>query len=98
MTTTTPGSFGTTGDRAEPRRTVRSFTETKLGYKTSEFLMMLIFVVGVLVAAYASSADALSREDGWRFASFVAAAYIISRGLAKLGVREPYRDDAADQY
>ena len=72
------------------RRTVRSFTETKLGFKTSEFLMMLIFVVGVLVAAYASSADALSREDGWRFASFVAAAYIVSRGLAKLGTREPY--------
>ena len=52
--------------------------------------MMLIFVVGVLVAAYASNADALSREDGWRFASFVAAAYIVSRGLAKLGTREPY--------
>jgi len=91
MTTTTPGSFtASTGDRTDDRRTVRSFTETKLGFKTSEFLMMLIFVVGVLVAAYASSADALSREDGWRFASFVAAAYIVSRGLAKLGTREPY--------
>ena len=91
MTTTTPGSFGaTTTDRTNDRRTVRSFTETKVGYKTSEFLMMLLFLVGVLIAAYASSADALSREDGWRFASFVAAAYIVSRGLAKLGTREPY--------
>ena len=95
MTTTTPGSYtaGST-DRTDARRTVRSFTETKLGYKTSEFLMMLIFVIGVLVAAYASNADALSREDGWRFASFVAAAYIVSRGLAKLGTREPYDRDA----
>jgi hypothetical protein len=90
MTTTTPGSFATTTDRTDDRRTVRSFTETKVGFKTSEFLMMLIFLVGVLIAAYASSADALSREDGWRFASFVAAAYIVSRGLAKLGAREPY--------
>jgi hypothetical protein len=94
MATTTPSSFGATSDHAGTHRTVRSFTETKLGYKTSEFLMMLIFVVGVIVAAYASSADALSREDGWRFASFVAAAYIVSRGLAKLGTREPYDRDA----
>jgi len=91
MTTTTPGSFTTsTDDRTDDRRIVRSFTETKLGVKTSEFAMMLIFVIGVLVAAYASNADALSREDGWRFAGFVAAAYIVSRGLAKLGTREPY--------
>jgi hypothetical protein len=54
----------------------------------------VIFVVGVIVSAYASNADALSREDGWRFASFVAAAYIVSRGLAKLGTREPYDRDA----
>ena len=94
MTTTTPGSMGaTSADRTDDRRIVRSFTETKLGYKTSEFLMMLIFVVGVIIAAYASSSDALSREDGWRFASFVAAAYIVSRGLAKLGTREPYERD-----
>ncbi len=31
--------------------------------------------------------------NGWRFASFAVAAYVISRGLAKLGVREPYRED-----
>jgi hypothetical protein len=91
MTTTTPGAYTTgTADHTDDRRTVRSFTETKLGFKTSEFLMMLIFVIGVLVAAYVSNADALSREDGWRFAGFVAAAYIVSRGLAKLGTREPY--------
>ena len=91
MTTTTPEAYGAHAtDRTDDRRTVRSFTETKLGFKTSEFLMMLIFVVGVLVAAYASNADAISREDGWRFASFVAAAYIVSRGFAKLGTREPY--------
>ena len=94
MTTTTPGSYGAAAaDRTDDRRRVWTFTETKLGYKTSEFLMMLIFVVGVIIAAYASSSDALSREDGWRFASFVAAAYIVSRGLAKLGTREPYERD-----
>jgi hypothetical protein len=95
MTTTTPGSYGETSHTRDlgARGSIRRFTETKLGFKTSEFYMMLLFVVAVIVAAYVSSSDALSREDGWRFASWVAAAYIVSRGLAKLGVREPYSDD-----
>jgi hypothetical protein len=92
MATTTPGSA--VGAATTDRRHVRAaFTESKAGFKTSEFAMMLIFAVAVIVAAYASNADALSREDGWRFASFVAVAYIVSRGLAKLGVREPYDED-----
>ena len=60
MTTTTPGSYGAAADRTDVRRKVWTFTETKLGYKTSEFLMMLIFAVGVIIAAYASSSDTLS--------------------------------------
>jgi hypothetical protein len=71
-----------------------AFTETKLGVKTSEFYMMLIFIAGALIAAYASSDDGFAREDAWRYSAWVAAAYVISRGLAKLGTREPYdRDD-----
>jgi hypothetical protein len=49
-------------------------------------------VAGVLVATYLNS-DSLARSDGWRYASFAVVAYIVSRGLAKLGVREPYNDD-----
>ena len=66
------------------------YTETKLGFKTSEFLMMLIAVVALIVAAYADGDDNFTRNDGWRYASWVEVAYILSRGLAKLGVREPY--------
>jgi hypothetical protein len=99
MATTTPGSYGDashTGAVA-PRRTVRTtFTETKLGIKTSEFWMMIVFIAGVLIAAYAKNSDALSRDDGWKYASFAAVAYIISRGFAKAGVREPYNDDDRD--
>ena len=53
---------------------------------------MLVFVVGVLVATYAD-VDRLARDDGWFFAGLAVAAYIVSRGLAKLGTREPYDDD-----
>lgn len=64
------------------------FTEAKDGFKTSEFYVMVVFVATVLLATYLDS-DSLAREDGWRFAAFAVVAYIISRGLAKLGVRQP---------
>ena len=87
MTTTTPGSYGAAAaDRTDDRRRVWTFTETKLGYKTSEFLMMLIFAVGVIIAAYASSSDALS--PGRRLAL---------RQLRRHGVhREPWARQARD--
>ena len=85
-----------TGDRngVSRRRATSTFTEAKEGFKTSEFYIMVVFVVGVLLATYAD-ADSLSHSDGFRYAAFAVAAYIISRGLAKLGVREPYtaKDD-----
>jgi hypothetical protein len=69
----------------------RTFTETKVGFKTTEFIMMLAVVVAILIATYVGDAD-LSANEGWRYISWVAAAYILSRGLAKLGTREPYDD------
>jgi len=95
MATTNPSTYRTTGDRNDVRRGPRAaFTESKLGVKTSEFYMMLIFIAGVLIAAYASSDDGFAREDAWRYGAWVDAAYIVRRGLAKLGTREPYdRDD-----
>ena len=70
-----------------------TFTETKAGFKTTEFLLTIAAIVGILVAVYVGDAD-LDAADGWRYASWVAAAYIVSRGLAKLGTREPYsRED-----
>jgi hypothetical protein len=70
----------------------RTFTETKLGLKTSEFLMALAAIVAVLIATYSDGDDTLTQNDGWRYVAWIAAAYIVSRGLAKLGVREPYSD------
>ena len=78
-------------DRIETRR--RSFTETKLGFKTSEFLMAIVAIAGILIAAYVDGDDNFTRNDGFRYAAWVAVAYIVSRGLAKLAVREPYRED-----
>jgi hypothetical protein len=79
--------------RQTDRRAVRkTFTETKAGFKTTEFLLTLAAIVAILVAVYVGDAD-LDASDGWRYASWVAAAYIVSRGLAKLGTRQPYTDE-----
>jgi hypothetical protein len=69
----------------------KTFTETRAGFKTTEFVIMLAVVVAILIATYVADAD-LGANDGWRYISWVAAAYILSRGLAKAATREPYRE------
>jgi hypothetical protein len=79
---------------ADDRRSLRrSFTEAKNGFKTSEFYLTIVAIAGVLIATYLDNDDSLSVDDGFRYASWIAAAYIISRGLAKLGTSEPYSYD-----
>lgn len=73
----------------------RTFTETKAGFKTTEFVLAIAAIVALIVATYVGDAD-LDATDGWKYASWVAAAYIVSRGLAKLGTREPHTE-AVDQ-
>ena len=90
--TETEGRRPRAGDNGRKTGTRRTFTETKNGFKTSEFYVMVLFVAGVLIAAYATGEDALARDDGWLFASLAVVGYIVSRGLAKLATREPYED------
>jgi hypothetical protein len=68
------------------------YTETKEFFRTSEFWIAVIGVFGVLLAAYSDGGDSISREDGWRYATALGVGYVISRGLAKAGTREP-KDD-----
>lgn len=60
--------------------------------KTTEFWMTLALVFLLLLSTYLD--DALNRVDGWRFVTWAVMAYVISRGLAKLGNRS---DAAYDQ-
>lgn len=85
--TNTPG-----GPAAHHDRTVRTrFAETKAFYKTSEFIVYILATIAVLVA----SAMVDNGEDGqgfgadkaWLYVSLLTVGYMISRGLAKSGVR-----------
>jgi hypothetical protein len=80
-----------TSRRADSYGQRRTFTESKAGFKTTEFMLTLAAIAAILIAVYVGDAD-LDAADGWRYASWVAAAYIVSRGLAKLGTREPYAE------
>jgi hypothetical protein len=70
-----------------PSRTVstQSGDETKLSLKTTEFWAMAGVIAAILVAAAVS--DSLGDVRAWTLVTVVAAAYVVSRGLAKAGSR-----------
>ena len=76
-------STGVSTRTSRPNVSRRTQDETKLSLKTTEFWAM----AGVIVAILAASAisDSLGDVRAWTLVAGVAAAYIISRGLAKAG-------------
>jgi hypothetical protein len=48
-------------------------------------------VIAVLASSYYGDTNtSFDHRAGWLFATIVVVAYVVSRGLAKLGTREPY--------
>ena len=86
---TTLGSHGAVGYPSDWHDDEPDYTETKVFFRTSEFWFIILGIVAVLLAAYSEGQDSITREDGWRYATFLAVAYAISRGLAKAGTKEP---------
>jgi hypothetical protein len=65
------------------------YTETKAFFRTSEFWFAVLGVAAVLLAAYNDGGDSMTRDDGWRYATFITIGYMVARGLAKAGTKEP---------
>ena len=63
-------------------------TETRRSVFTSEFYVWLVTSVALLFFTYESGRDSLAREDGWRYVAAITVAYLLSRGLAKVGSYE----------
>jgi hypothetical protein len=57
--------------------------ETKWAPLTSEFWAMAALIVAILIAAAVS--DSLDDIRAWTLVTVIGAAYIVSRGLAKIG-------------
>ena len=75
----------------------RLSTETKAAFKTTEFFAFLaaalaIIVTAVVVDGDGNAPDPFSAEQALRYLTFLTIGYMVSRGLAKAGSREPYTD------
>jgi hypothetical protein len=78
------------------RRPVRKSTETKAAFKTTELIAYVMAVVGVLIAGAVideSNAGGLGGKQVWLYVTILTVGYMVSRGLAKSGSRDPYTDD-----
>lgn len=84
-----------------PEVFARLTTETKHSSKTTEFWAMVAVVAGILIASYVvgddsgQGGDAFPAVRAWLYVAIVASAYMVSRGLAKAGSRDPYWADLA---
>jgi hypothetical protein len=83
----------------------RLTTETKHAFKTTEFWAMLAIIAGILVASRivgqgdgnaSADTDAFPAQRAWLYVAIVGVGYMVSRGLAKAGSREPYWADEND--
>ncbi len=76
----------------------RLSTETKASYKTTEFIAYVAVLAGILIAGAVISGDGGSGDNAdffragrvWLYAAILTVGYMISRGLAKAGSRDPY--------
>jgi hypothetical protein len=68
----------------------RPWAETKPFFLTSEFLTLVVIVVGLAIAM--GALDNFNADRGWLLITVIGAAYIIARGLAKAGTRDPNPD------
>jgi hypothetical protein len=93
--------YGTPPPRPAGRRPIglRSpkETETKQAFKTTEFWIYVVIVLGILIAGLVADAgddsvDGFGAERVWLYIVILSGAYMVSRGLAKSGSRDPYVD------
>jgi hypothetical protein len=91
-----PGSTAVGTDR---RADTRLSTKTKSAYKTTEFLTYVVVFAGILVASFlvktgqdGQRIDYFRADKAWWYITLLTIGYMIARGLAKSGSREPYDD------
>jgi hypothetical protein len=88
-------------------RTARRLaTETKQAFKTTEFWSFAAIVAAILISAAlikggdsgsgSVGTDEFIARQAWLYVAIVTGCYLLSRGLAKAGSREPYSEDRDD--
>lgn len=88
-------STTTTNDVANSSRTVangvRHAQETKPSFKTTELIVYIASVLGVLIASLVvdvnQDGQGFGAYQGWFLVTLLTIGYLVSRGLAKSGTR-----------
>jgi hypothetical protein len=70
----------------------RRGNETKVAFKTTEFIVYVVAVIGVLFASFLVSTtdaheDYFRADRAWFYVVLLTIGYMVSRGLAKAGSR-----------
>jgi hypothetical protein len=82
--------------RTNRNRVRRLATETKAAFKTTEFFAFLAVLAGILISAAVvdeANAGGMGARQAWLYATILTVGYMVSRGLAKAGSRQPYDED-----
>ena len=94
MSVNTPDHALRDGSRSDHTAgvSVDRFAETKAAFRTTEFVVFLVAVVGVLVASALvgdsdGRGDVFLADKAWFYVTLLTIGYMVSRGLAKAGVR-----------
>jgi hypothetical protein len=80
----------------EHNRVRRLSTETKASFKTTEFFAYLAVLAGILISAGVvdqANNGGFGARQAWLYATILTVGYMVSRGLAKAGSRQPYDED-----
>ena len=86
--TTRPTTDNIGAPRGREREENIPGTETKAAFKTTELIVYVLAVLGVLIAA-ALVDNNFGADPAWRYVTYLTVGYMISRGLAKSGSRNP---------
>jgi len=75
-------------------------TETKAAVKTTELIAYVVVFIGILIASVvvnggdnSSDPDLFTADKAWLYITILTLGYMLSRGLAKSGSREPHTDE-----
>jgi hypothetical protein len=91
-----PTAYSAEGTQSAPVASPRS-SETKAAFKTTEFIVYVVAVIGVLMASWLvgttdAHEDYFRADRAWFYIVLLSIGYLVSRGLAKAGSR--HHDDA----
>lgn len=94
------GAGGTGGGGAGRGLGNSASTETKASFKTSELAAYILVFIGILIAANVIEGtggdDFFKADRAWLYITILTFGYMVSRGLAKSGSRDPYNSGGDD--